>query len=60
MSGNPYNSILRSGLTRRLWLIITLAMLIPVGIAVFAVSGLGLVRVVPRLWAGSEAHTSQS
>jgi Na+/proline symporter len=29
-------------------------------LAVFAVSGLGLVRVVPRLWAGSEAHTSQS
>jgi len=34
MSGNPYNSILRSSLTRRLWLIIGLAMLIPVGLAV--------------------------
>ena len=30
----PYNSVLRSGLTRRLWLIICLAMLVPVGIAV--------------------------
>jgi Na+/proline symporter len=29
-------------------------------LAVFVVSGLGLLRVVPRLWAGSEAHTSQS
>ena len=36
MSGNPYNSVLRSGLTRRLWLIITLAMLIPVGIAMLS------------------------
>jgi diguanylate cyclase (GGDEF)-like protein len=36
MSGNPYNSVLRSSLTRRLWLIITLAMLIPVGIAVLS------------------------
>ena len=27
MSGNPYNSVLRSGLTRRIWLIVTLAML---------------------------------
>jgi diguanylate cyclase (GGDEF)-like protein len=36
MSGNPYNSVLRSGLTRRLWLIIALAMLIPVGIAVLS------------------------
>jgi len=33
MSGNPYNSVLRSGLTRRLWLIIALAMLIPLGVA---------------------------
>lgn len=36
MSANPYNSILRSGLTRRLWLLITLAMLIPVSIAVLS------------------------
>ena len=36
MGGNPYNSVLRSGLTRRLWLIITIAMLIPVGIAVLS------------------------
>jgi hypothetical protein len=36
MSGNPYNSILRSGFTRRLWLIIALAMLIPVSIAVLS------------------------
>ena len=28
MSGTPYNSVLRSGLTRRLWLIISLAMLL--------------------------------
>jgi diguanylate cyclase (GGDEF)-like protein len=33
MSGNPYNSILRSGFTRRLWLMISLAMLIPVSLA---------------------------
>ena len=32
MSGNPYNSVLRSGFTRRLWLIISVAMLIPVGL----------------------------
>src|SRR5688500_5391871 len=36
MSGYPYNSILRSGLTRRLWLISTLAMLIPVSIAMLS------------------------
>lgn len=36
MSANPYNSVLRSGLTRRLWLVITLAMLIPVGLALFS------------------------
>ncbi len=36
MSSNQYNSVLRSGLTRRLWLIITLAMLIPVGLALFS------------------------
>jgi diguanylate cyclase (GGDEF)-like protein len=34
MGGTPYNSVLRSGLTRRLWLIIALAMLVPVSIAV--------------------------
>lgn len=33
MSANPYNSVLRSSLTRRLWLAITLAMLVPVGLA---------------------------
>src|SRR5438552_17027753 len=32
MSSSPYNSVLRSSLTRRLWLIISLAMLIPVGV----------------------------
>ncbi len=32
MSGNPYNSVLRSGFTRRLWLIISVAMLVPVGL----------------------------
>ncbi len=32
----PYNSVLRSGLTRRLWAIISLAMLVPVGIAVLS------------------------
>jgi diguanylate cyclase (GGDEF)-like protein len=35
MSGNPYNSVLRSGFTRRLWLIISFAMLLPVGLALF-------------------------
>ena len=35
MSGNPYKSVLRSGLTRRLWLIISIAMLVPVGLALF-------------------------
>jgi Na+/proline symporter len=29
-------------------------------LAVFAVSGLGLLRIVPRLWAGGEARTSPS
>jgi diguanylate cyclase (GGDEF)-like protein len=33
MSGTPYNSVLRSGLTRRLWLLICLAMLVPVLLA---------------------------
>ncbi len=33
MSGTPYNSVLRSALTRRVWLIVTLAMLIPVSLA---------------------------
>jgi diguanylate cyclase (GGDEF)-like protein len=33
MSGNPYSSVLRSSLTRRLWIIITLAMLVPVTLA---------------------------
>src|SRR5688572_28465439 len=33
MSQSPYNSVLRSGLTRRLWVLICLAMLIPVTIA---------------------------
>ncbi|HEV7609100.1 MAG TPA: EAL domain-containing protein [Steroidobacteraceae bacterium] len=36
MSRNQYNSVLRSGLTRRLWLVIALAMLIPVGLALFS------------------------
>jgi len=36
MSANPYNSVLRSGLTRRLWLLITLAMLIPVSLSVLS------------------------
>ncbi|HTU66024.1 MAG TPA: EAL domain-containing protein [Steroidobacteraceae bacterium] len=36
MSGNPYSSVLRSSLTRRLWLFISLAMLIPVGLAVMS------------------------
>ena len=34
MSGHQYNSVLRSGLTRRLWAIIALAMLVPVTLAV--------------------------
>ncbi len=33
MSGHQYNSVLRSGLTRRLWLIIAFAMLVPVSLA---------------------------
>lgn len=36
MGGTPYNSVLRSGLTRRLWLIVCIATLIPVGIAVLS------------------------
>jgi diguanylate cyclase (GGDEF)-like protein len=36
MSAYPYSSVLRSGLMRRLWLIIALAMLIPVGLALFS------------------------
>src|ERR1041384_5439475 len=36
MSGTPYNSVSRSGLTRRLWAIISVAMLIPVGLAVLS------------------------
>jgi diguanylate cyclase (GGDEF)-like protein len=36
MSRNPYNSVLRSGLTRRLWLVIATAMFIPVGLALFS------------------------
>jgi diguanylate cyclase (GGDEF)-like protein len=36
MSVNPYNSVLRSALTRRLWFVITVAMLIPVGLALFS------------------------
>ena len=36
MSGNPYNSVLRSGITRRIWLIVALAMLVPVSLALFA------------------------
>ncbi|HEY6124196.1 MAG TPA: EAL domain-containing protein [Steroidobacteraceae bacterium] len=36
MSAHPYNSVLRSGLTRRLWVIITLAMLVPVSFSVLS------------------------
>ena len=36
MSGNPYSSVLRSGLTRRLWLIISIAMLVPVGLSILS------------------------
>ena len=36
MSGTPYNSVLRSGLTRRLWLILCLAMLLPTSIALLS------------------------
>src|SRR3954470_21101381 len=36
MSGNPYSSVLRSGLTRRLWLVISIAMLIPVGLSILS------------------------
>ncbi len=36
MSANPHNSVLRNGLTRRLWAVMTLAMLIPVGLALFS------------------------
>jgi diguanylate cyclase (GGDEF)-like protein len=34
MSGSHYSSVLRSSLTRRLWIIISVAMLVPVGLAV--------------------------
>ena len=36
MSGNPYNSVLRNGFTRRLWLLVSIAMLIPLGLALFS------------------------
>jgi diguanylate cyclase (GGDEF)-like protein len=36
MSGNPYRSVLQSALTRRLWIVIAIAMLIPVGLAIFS------------------------
>jgi diguanylate cyclase (GGDEF)-like protein len=36
MSGTTQNPVLRSGLTRRLWLIISVAMLVPVAIAVLS------------------------
>ncbi len=36
MSGNSYSSVLRSGLTRRLWFIISIAMLIPVCLSVLS------------------------
>jgi hypothetical protein len=36
MSGTPYSSVLRSPLTRRLWIIISFAMLIPVGLGVLS------------------------
>jgi len=36
MSRNPYNSVLRSSLTRRLWVVIATAMFIPVGLALFS------------------------
>jgi diguanylate cyclase (GGDEF)-like protein len=36
MSANPYNSVLRSGFTRRLWLIIAVAMFIPVALGALA------------------------
>ncbi len=36
MSSNQYNSVLRNGLTRRLWFIISLAMLVPMGLALFS------------------------
>jgi hypothetical protein len=36
MSSNQYNSVLGSSLTRRLWLIIALAMLIPLVLALFS------------------------
>jgi len=36
MSANPYNSVLRSGFTRRLWLIISVAMIIPVALGALA------------------------
>jgi diguanylate cyclase (GGDEF)-like protein len=36
MSGNPYSSVLRSSLTRRLWIFIGVAMLIPVGLGLLS------------------------
>src|SRR3982750_2246779 len=36
MSGTPYSSILRSPLMRRLWIIISIAMLIPVSLGVLS------------------------
>ena len=36
MSGNPYNSVLRNGFTRRLWLLIFIAMLVPLGLGLFS------------------------
>jgi diguanylate cyclase (GGDEF)-like protein len=48
MSGIPYNSVLRSSLTRRLWLMIAIAMLIPVGLA-----------LVTRWLEAEERRTSQ-
>ena len=35
MSGGPYNSVLRSGVTRRIWLVVAIAMLVPVSLAIF-------------------------
>jgi len=35
MSGGPYSSVLRSGVTRRIWLLVAIAMLVPVSLAIF-------------------------
>ena len=35
MSGGPYNSVLRSGVTRRIWLVVAIAMLVPVSLGIF-------------------------